>query len=109
MPLLMLLILVIAQFALWEHATHIAQAAAAQGLAAARVSNGTATAGTAEAQRVLAELGQGPLRNATVGVSRDGQHATVQVSGTTTPVLPFLHLRAHGEAAGPVEVFRGIP
>jgi hypothetical protein len=108
MPLLMLLILLIAQFALWEHATHIAQAAAAQGLAAARVSGGTAAGGTAEAQHVLAELGHGPLRDPTVSVSRDGQHATVRVSGTTTPVLPFLRLRAHGEAVGIVEIFRPV-
>ena len=108
-PLLMLLLLLVAQFALWAHATHIAQAAAAQALAAARASNGTAAAGTAEAQRVLAELGHGPLREATVSVARDGQHTTVRVSGTTTPVLPFLHLPAHGEAAGPVEIFRPGP
>src|SRR5829696_7992721 len=48
MPLLMLLILLIAQFALWAHATHIAQASAAQGLAAARVSDSsTGTGATA--------------------------------------------------------------
>jgi len=109
MPLLILLILLIAQFALWEHATHIAQAAAARGLAAARASGGTAAAGTAEAQQVLAQLGQGPLRDPTVSVTRDGQHAAVRVSGTATAVLPFLRLRAHGEATGPVEVFRGSP
>jgi len=106
MPLLMLLILLIAQFALWEHATHVAQAAAARGLAAARVSNGTAAAGTAEAQRVLAQLGRGPLRNPRVSVTRNGQEAAVRGSGTATPVVPFLHLPAHGEATGPVEVFR---
>ncbi len=32
-PLLLLLILAIVQFALWEHATHVAQAVAQQGLA----------------------------------------------------------------------------
>src|SRR4051794_21902947 len=40
-PLLLLMLLAIVQFALWSHATHIAQAAASQGLAAARVQNGT--------------------------------------------------------------------
>ena len=36
-PALLLLILLIAQFAIWAHATHIAQAAASQALSAARV------------------------------------------------------------------------
>ena len=45
-PLLLLMLLAIVQFALWSHATHIAQAAASQGLAVARSQNGTAAAGT---------------------------------------------------------------
>ena len=44
-PLLLLLVLLIAQFALYMHATHIAQAAASEALSEARVSGGTAAAG----------------------------------------------------------------
>ena len=109
MPLLLLLILLIAQFALWAHATHIAQAAAAQGLAAARVSNGTTATGVTAANQLLTQLGQGPLREPRVAVSRTGQEATVRVTGSATAVVPFLHLQVHGEAAGPVEVFRTAP
>ena len=106
MPLLMLMILLIAQFALWAHATHIAQAAAAQGLAAARVSDGTTATGAAAAHQVLAQLGQGPLRNPQIAVARTAQQATVRITGAATAVVPFLHLRVHGEATGPVEVYR---
>lgn len=106
MPLLMLLILLVAQFAVWAHATHIAQAAAAQGLAAARVDGGTASAGASETRLVLDQLGRGPLKEPRVAVTRDQQQATVSVTGTATSVVPFLHLRVHAEAAGPAEVFR---
>lgn len=109
MPLLLLLILLVAQFALWAHATHIAQAAAAQGLAAARVTGGTTTSGATAADQILAELGQGPLRDPKVAVTRDARQATVHVTGTATAVVPFLHLRVHGEATGPVEIFRPAP
>jgi hypothetical protein len=106
MPLLLLLILLIAQFALWAHATHIAQAAAAQGLAATRVTGGTTTAGASAADQILTQLGKGPLRDPRVAVTRDPQQATVRITGTATTVVPFLHLRVHGEASGPVETFR---
>jgi Flp pilus assembly protein TadG len=42
---LLLILLSIVQFALWSHATHVAQAAASHGLAAARVQDGTAADG----------------------------------------------------------------
>lgn len=61
-PLLSLLLLAIVQFALWSHAAHIAQVAAAQGLAAARAQNGTSASGTASARQVLDQLAAGPLR-----------------------------------------------
>ena len=50
-PLLMLLVLGVIQFALAEQAQHVAQAAATQALAAARVQDGTAAAGQAQAAR----------------------------------------------------------
>ena len=56
-PLLMLLVLGVIQFALAEQAQHVAQAAATQALAAARVQDGTAAAGQAQAATVLSQLG----------------------------------------------------
>ncbi|HEY3709387.1 MAG TPA: TadE/TadG family type IV pilus assembly protein, partial [Amycolatopsis sp.] len=40
-PLLLLALLAIIQFAVWSHATHVAQAAASQALATARTQDGT--------------------------------------------------------------------
>ncbi|WP_158851179.1 TadE/TadG family type IV pilus assembly protein [Saccharothrix deserti] len=104
-PLLLLMLLAIIQFALWSHATHIAQAAASQGLATARAQNGTAAAGTATAQQILDQLAGGPLTGATVATDRGAASASVRISGTATPVIPYLSLPVHAEAAGPVERF----
>lgn len=104
-PLLSLMLMVIVQFALWSHATHIAQAAAAQGLAVARAQNGTAAAGTAGAHRLLDRLAGGPLTGSAVTSERTATSASVRISGTATSVVPFLSLPVHAEAAGPVERF----
>jgi Flp pilus assembly protein TadG len=104
-PVLLLLILLIAQFALYMHATHIAQAAASEALSATRVSGGSAAAGNAVGQRVLAQLGGGPLQDSSVNAQRDGVRASVTVTGTVASVLPFLTLSTHAEAVGAVEKF----
>jgi Flp pilus assembly protein TadG len=104
-PLLLMMLLAIVQFALWSHATHIAQAAASQGLAAARVQGATTTAGRAGAQRVLDQLGQGPLTEASITSGRTADSASVAVTGVASSVIPFLRLPVHAEAAGPLERF----
>lgn len=104
-PLLLMMLLAIVQFALWSHATHIAQAAASQGLAVARSQNGTAAAGTSSAQQLLDQLAGGPLTGSAVTSDRGAASASVNVSGTATSVVPFLTLPVHAEAVGPVERF----
>jgi Flp pilus assembly protein TadG len=104
-PLLLLLILLIAQFALYMHATHIAQAAAAEALSAARVYGGSASAGNTEGQRVLTQLGSGPLQGTSVNVQRGPTQASVTVTGTVINVIPFATFTVHAEAVGPVEKF----
>ena len=105
MPLLLLLLLVIAQVALWLHATHVAQVTASEALAVTRVEGGTVTGGQAEAERILRQLGSGPLHSPHTTVRRDLDDAAVTVEGTVTAVIPFLNLTAVGEATGPVERF----
>ncbi|WP_291408864.1 TadE/TadG family type IV pilus assembly protein [Actinophytocola sp.] len=104
-PLLLLLLMLIAQFALWMHATHIAQAAASEALSATRVEGGTVAHGQAEADRILQQLGGGPLHSPHASVTRGPADASVHVEGTVTAVVPFLTLTAVGDAAGPVERF----
>jgi Flp pilus assembly protein TadG len=106
MPVLLTMVLLLAQATVWWHAAHIAQATAADALAVTRLQDGTATAGQDEAQRVLDQLGRGPLRNVHVTVTRTAARAEVQVTGTAGTVVPFLHLPVRTSAAGPVERFR---
>src|SRR6266511_2499219 len=56
-PLLLLLVLLVVQFALWQHGLHVATAAAEEGERAARLEGGTAAAGAARARQFLATLG----------------------------------------------------
>jgi hypothetical protein len=104
-PVLLLMLLAIVQFALWSHATHVAQAAAAQGLSVARIHSGSAMAGAARARQVLRQLGDGPLTATSVDATRSAEHATVDVDGVATSVIPFLRLPVHAEAVGAVERF----
>lgn len=106
-PLLLLLLLGIVQFALWEHATHIAQAAAAQGLAAGRVQGGGPAAGEQTARGVLAQIGTGVLQAPTVTTQESGARMQVAVSGYAEPVIPFLHLHVHAVTLGPLEPATG--
>lgn len=104
-PVLLLVLLAIVQFVLWSHATHIAQAAAAQGLAATRVQTGTAAVGEDRARQTLRQLGDGPLGDVTIDAQRTADRVTVDVDGVATSVFPFLRLHVHAEAAGSVERF----
>lgn len=106
LPVLFTLVLLLAQAAVWWHAAHIAQATAADALAVTRVQNGTTAGGKAEADRVLDQLGRGPLRSVHVSVTRGSDRADVHITGTAGSVVPFLHLPVHAHAAGPVERFR---
>lgn len=104
-PLLLLMLMLIVQFALWSHASHVAQAAAARGLGAARALQGTDADGTREASELLTQLTGGPLSDALVETTRDATSVTVTVSGTVTPVVPFVALPVRAVAVGPVERF----
>ncbi|MEU8632719.1 TadE/TadG family type IV pilus assembly protein [Amycolatopsis sp. NPDC048633] len=104
-PLLLLALLASVQFALWSHATHIAQAASAEGLAAARTQDSTAAAGHAAAQRLLDDLARGALRSSHVEVTRTATSASASAQGEVAAVLPGVHLHVHAESAGEVERF----
>lgn len=106
-PLLFLLIFAVIQFALWQHAAHVAAVAAQQGLAAARVQGGSAADGRAQVETVLAQVGSGVLVDPQVSATLTVTTVLVAVTGYAEPVLPFLHLPVTAHAAGPVE--RWVP
>ncbi|MCX5206896.1 pilus assembly protein [Streptomyces sp. NBC_00237] len=108
-PVLMVLLLLIVQFALALHAQHIAQTAASRALAAARAQDASSAAGKADAAKTLRLIGGRVLRAPSVKVSRSAQSVTAVVEGEVVAVVPGLRLRVSGHVAGPVERWSVAP
>ena len=107
-PLLLLLILGVVQFAIWEHATHVADAVAQEGLATARLQGNTTQSGTAEANAVLAQLGQGVLVGPQVNATRTAATTTVTVTGHAESVIGLFSLPVKAVASGPTENYTTV-
>ena len=112
-PFVMFLLLLVIQFALWYHATHVAQAAAQEGARVARVavpagqpadSPAQRDAGIQRAQDFLA--GMGAFDDKQVTGTRDASVARVDVTGTAPSLVPGFTLTIHEHSEGPVERFR---
>jgi hypothetical protein len=104
----LLLMLLAVQFALVWHAQHIAQTAAARGLAAARAQDGSRAEGERAARGTVSEIAGRVLKAPSVRVARTDTDASVRVDGSVMPVLPVPGLgglHVSGRAAGPVERF----
>ena len=106
-PALLLLLMLIIQFALWYHASDLATAAAQDGTRAARVQGATASDGAAEANQLLDQTGRSILQGRQVLVERTRDVTRVEVRGTCIELVPFLHLTVHAVAESPTERFRG--
>jgi Flp pilus assembly protein TadG len=104
-PLLMLLILAIVQFAVWAHASEVAQATAEEALAAARVQGSSAAAGQQRAQQVLGQIGGAILVDPQVSVTRTVGSATVQITATAERIIPFIVTPVRVTVTGPAERF----
>lgn len=103
MPVVLLLVLLIVQFGLWQHARQVAVAAAQEGLAVVQVPAGTAEAGKARAEVFLADAGG--VREATVVAQRTDVSARVEVLGTAPAIVAGVAIPVRGLAEGPVERF----
>ena len=102
-PLLLLLIMGVIQFALWQHAEHIASAVAQQGVAVGRLQGETATAGEDQARSVLDQLGSGVLTGSDITATRTATTTTVTVTGHAESILGIFTLPVKATAAGPTE------
>lgn len=105
-PILMVLILTIIQFGLWYHAVHVAEAAAQEGVRAARVSDGTADAGRDRAAAFMLANAPTLVTGATVTATRDDEQARVEVRAVLRPLVPGLDLPVSASAESPTERFR---
>lgn len=104
-PLLLLLIMGVIQFALWEHAEHIASAVAQQGVSVGRLQGETAGAGQAEAQSVLDQLGPAVLSHSNITATRTATTTTVTVTGHAESIVGIFTLPVKAVAVGPNEVY----
>lgn len=102
-PLLLLLIMGVIQFALWEHAAHIASAAAQQGVSVARLQGETPGAGQTESQSVLNQLGTSVLADPNVTANRTATTTTVTVTGHAESIIGIFTLPVKATASGPTE------
>lgn len=105
-PVLMFLIMGIVQFGLWMHASHIAEAAARDGVAAARLDRAGPAATSDAARHTLDRLANGLIIATNVDAQRSADRVTVRVTGTVRAVIPGLGFAVTGYADGPLERFR---
>jgi Flp pilus assembly protein TadG len=106
-PVLLLLIMFSIQVALWYHAAALADAAAQDGVRAARVDGATAGDGIDRANQLLDQAGPSIIVGRQVTASRGPQSSRVDVRGHCIQLVPFLSLPVHGAAESPTESFRG--
>ena len=106
-PVLLLIVTALLQYGLWFHARSLAQAAAAEAVAAARAHGATLDAGRARAEAFLLSHAADTVLDPTVTVTAPtGGHVTAEVRGHAVSLLPFLSGPAVQQSAqGPVERF----
>ena len=103
MPVLITLVLVPFQVALWWHATQIADAAAREAVDAAQVVTATDDDGIRAAQWFLNAAGN--LTEPTVTVTRTVDTVIVEVTGRAPRLIPGFDWHVAAHATGPIERF----
>lgn len=99
---MVMMLLVVVQFALYFHLRAVAQTAARHGLDHVRVVGGSTDAGVAAAAEFLDQGGRS-LTDRDVTAKRDASASSMSVSGTVVSVIPGLNLRVEGTAGAPTE------
>ena len=108
-PVLLLLVLLVVQFALAYHAKTIVTAAAQDAARATERNAGDLAAGRAAAQQVLDDDARNLLGHSRIDVTVDaGDNVTARVTAQVTALIPIpgLRLEVSGRAGGPTERFR---
>ena len=105
-PVVMILLLVAVQCALWMHAVQVVQLAASEGDRSARSDGGSPAAGIARVHQVV-DGTSSDVTDASVTVAvLPGDAEVTRVSGTALSVLPWLQLPVSASAVGPIQQFR---
>jgi Flp pilus assembly protein TadG len=104
MPVLMLIFLLLVQWAVQLHSERIVHSAAREAAVEAAAWDGGATAGRQTASSYLDDVGS-DLSNTSVEVHIGPTDATVTVSGDVVTLLPGAHIRVSATATVPKERF----
>lgn len=100
--LMVMLLLVVVQFALYFHLRAVAQTAARQGLDHVRVVDGSTDAGINATNDFLDQGGQS-LQDRGVTAERSAVASSMSVSGTVVSVIPGLNLHVEVTVDAPTE------
>jgi hypothetical protein len=109
MSMLVLVFLVMLQYAMRAHAEQLAHAAADQALAGATAYDGSAASGKEAGSAFLADSSGGALLHPSVLVTRNSNVATATVTGDVVPFIPFVSVSVAVHVEGPVERFVPAP
>ncbi len=106
-PVLLTVVVALVQYGLWFHARSLAQAAAAEGVAAGRAYESTLDAGRARAEDFLADhAGDLVLDPVVTAIAPSPGHVAVEVRARSLSLLPFVPGPVIVQSAqGPVERF----
>jgi hypothetical protein len=104
---LMVVFLLMLQYAVKAHAHRVAEVAAEEALAAASAYDGSVASGESAGNHRLTDLGT--LSDPHIFVTRSGTTATVTVSGDVEQLIPFLPIHVFVHLQGPIEHFVESP
>lgn len=105
-PIVLTMVLLIVNTALWWHARDTAMAAAQEGVRTGRAYGAHANDGRTTALAFARSVGDGVLISPAVTTNgSNAETVVVRVTGRSVSLVPFLHLTVDQVARGPVERF----
>ncbi|WP_245623317.1 TadE/TadG family type IV pilus assembly protein [Spirillospora albida] len=108
-PVLILVMLVVVQFAMVFHARHVALAAAQSGARVARTQppgGGWQDAAVTKATGDVRKIGPNLISGLDVAAGEADDERWVEVSGQAVRVIPFMTFTVRQRSQGPIECFR---
>jgi Flp pilus assembly protein TadG len=105
-PVLMLILVTLIQFALWAHAAQVVQLAASEGDRTARSLGGSPAQGVSRAQTILDGTDSDLSSSGAVVVVMPGDQARITVTGTAISLLPGISIPVSAVQVGPIQEFR---
>jgi Flp pilus assembly protein TadG len=106
MPLAFIMILVLIQLAIYEHASQVVQRAAGVGERYASAYNGSVQEAYTQVDTFLRDVDAHELNNIKVEIARSQYGATVRVTASVTSILSFLNFNVSGYSLGDLQYFR---